>query len=149
MKTSFLKTASTHTSDVIDSETGEIIETSISSTTYLANTKDEFFLMYSSMIIVLKDSTDVRMKLFAALIERYGNGQEFCINKNLKEIIAAECKCSPRSFDTALTNLVKHNILVKIGHGTYMINPRHVFKGSSFNRNASLKAVLTLYCPTC
>ena len=149
MENSFLKTVSTSTDNYIDTESGEIIDSITNRTTYLANTKEEFYLMYSSMVLILKGSSDVRMKLFAALLERYSKGQEFSMSKALKIIVAKETGCKPRSFDTAFTYLVKENIVVRIESQLYKINPRHVFQGSSSDRNSQLKAILELGCKDC
>lgn len=149
MKQSFLKTGNTHTTQTVDMETGELIDVVYNKTTYLANSKEEFYLMYSSMVLILKGSTDVRMKLFASLLERYSQGQEFSMSKGLKEIMAKECNCQPRSFDKAFTSLIKENIVVKLGHSLYRINPRHVFQGSSTSRNEALKAIMELGCKEC
>ena len=149
MQKSILKTSGTHIVETVDVETGELLDVTINRTTYLANTSEEFFLMYSSMVLILKGSTDVRMKLFASLLERYSKGQEFSMSKAFKEIMANECGCKPRSFDLAFTNLIKDHIIVKLGPSLYKINPRHVFQGSSSERNKSLKAVLELSCKDC
>ena len=149
MKHSFLKTGNTHVTEIVDTTTGELVDVIYNKNTYLANTKEEFYLMYSSMVLILKGSTDVRMKLFAALLERYSQGQEFSMSKGLKEIMAQECNCQPRSFDKAFTSLIKENIVVKIGPSLYRINPRHVFRGSSTSRNEALKAIIELGCKDC
>lgn len=147
---SYVKTGATHIVEHVDTETGEVIDTLVNEHTYLANTKEEFWLMYSSMVLILKSSKDVRMKLFAALLERYGKGQEFSMNKTLKEIMAKECGCSPRSFDSAFTWLVKEFIVAKLGPQLYQINPRHVFQGSTTARNASLHATIKIKgCKSC
>jgi len=149
MEKSFLKAGTTTIIRNIDSETGEILDETINKTKYLANTVEEFFLMYSSMVLILKGSTDVRMKLFAALLERYSKGQEFSIPKSLKEILAKEVKCSARSFDAAITSLAEDRVIIRTDRSLYRINPRHVFQGSSNERNSQLKAVIELYCPDC
>lgn len=149
MKTSFLKKGYTETKVVVDSDSGEIVDVFVNSSTYLANTKEEFYLMYSSMVLVLKGSSDVKMKLFAALLERYSQGQEFSMTKALKEVIATETGCKARSLDTAFTDLVRKNVIVKIGTQLYKVNPRHVFKGSTTSRNQALKAIIELGCREC
>lgn len=149
MEKSFLRTNSVKIIDTIDQETGEVIDTQELHTTYLANTKEEFYLMYSSMVLILKGSTDVRMKLFAALLERYAHGQEFSISKGFKEILAKEVGCSPRSFDSVIARLTEENVIVRISTGLYRINPRHVFQGSSKDRNGALKAIIELGCKEC
>ena len=148
MKQSFLKNGYTEVQTVI-TEDGEILDVVINKTSYLANTKEEFYLMYSSMVLILKGSSDVKMKLFAALLERYSKGQEFSMSKSLKEIIAKETDCKARSLDTAFTELVRANIILKIDIQLYKINPRHVFQGSSSNRNNELKSIIELGCKDC
>lgn len=149
MKESFIKTGYTETKMVVDSESGELLDVFVNSSTYLANTKEEFYLMYSSMVLILKGSSDVKMKMFAALLERYSQGQEFSMSKSLKEVIANETGCKARSLDTAFTDLVRKNVIVKIGKQLYKINPRHIFKGSTTNRNQALKAIIELGCRDC
>jgi hypothetical protein len=149
MEKSQLKIGSVHQTDYVDTSTGDIVGSEVNFTTYLADTKEQFYLMYSSMVLVLKQSSDVKMKLFASLMERYGKGQEFSMSKSLKELIAEECNCSPRSFDTAFTYLIKHNLIVNINTRLYQINPRHVFQGSSTDRNKALKAIIELGCKDC
>lgn len=149
MKTPYLKVGHTETDNVSDLETGEVVSSVTNHTYYLANSKEEFFLMYSSMILIMKNSSDVRMKLFAALLERYSKGQEFSMSKSLKIVIAEETGCKYRSLDVAFTYLLKERIVVKVASQLYKINPRHVFQGSSHDRNANLKAILELSCKTC
>lgn len=146
---SYLKIGQRRRTEYVDSNTGEMLDVVNNNSTYLANTKEEFYLMYSSMVLILKGSSDVRMKLFASLLERYSKGQEFSMSKSLKIIIAKETGCKPRSFDSAFTYLLKENIILRIDTQLYKINPRHVFQGSSSERNHQLKAVLELYCKNC
>ena len=61
MKNSFLKKGYTETRTIVDSDTGEVVDIYVNTSTYLANTKEEFYLMYSSMVLVLKGSSDVKM----------------------------------------------------------------------------------------
>ena len=149
MKESFLKTGYSSTDTIIDGETGEILDVLSNKTTYLANSKEQFYLMYSSMVLIMKKSYDVRIKLFASLLERYSQGQEFSMSKSLKYVIARETDCKSRSLDSAFTYLIKNNIIVKIAPMLYRVNPRHVFQGSSSDRNAELKAIMELGCKDC
>lgn len=101
--------------------------------------KEEFWLMFEGMIDILKKSSDVKIKLYASLLERYSKGQEFGMNKFFKETISLETGCKPRSLDLAFTNLIKENIVVKLGKSVYKINPLYVFQGSVLKRNESRK----------
>lgn len=128
----------------IDSETGEIIYENINTFQCLVNDREQFWLMYSSMVLIMKDSSDVKMKLFAALLERYSDGQEFSMNKSLKEKIALESGCKARSLDVAFTELIRKSVIIRIAPHLYVVNPLHVFKGSRDKRNKALKAVIKL-----
>lgn len=144
-----LKTTFTNSTITVDSETGEVIDYDVNETKILAGSKEEFWIIYSSMILIMKKSKDVKMKLLASLFERYSKGQEFSLNASFKQIIADEVGCSARSLDNAFTELVREQIIVKLHKQLYRINPRHVFQGSSSERNKQLKVVLELYCETC
>ena len=149
MRKSFLKNTTTERYVVIDKETGEVMDEYTNNLSYLANTKEEFYLMYSSMVLILKTSKDVNMKLFAALLERYSHGAEFSMSKGLKTIIAKECECSPRSLDNSFSFLVKEHVVIRLDCNLYRIEPRHIFKGASNQRNKELKAVVEMYCEDC
>ncbi len=148
-KKAHLKTGIVHTEVQVDTNTGEIVGMDINTAKYLASTKEEFWLAYATMLLFLKTSSDIKVKLFAALLERYGRGQTFSASKTLKDELAQECGCSSRSFDSSFTELHRRHVLVKLGHGAYRINPRHVFQGSSSDRNQNLKVILELHCPEC
>jgi hypothetical protein len=145
----YLKTLSVSERERVDRDTGEILDKTLNKITYLANSKEQFYLMYSSMVLILKKSSDSRMQMFASLLERYGRGQEFYLGNTLKSIISKETKCSPRTLERAFTSLIKDNIIVKVGLRCYRINPRHIFKGSRKNRNKALKAIIELGCKDC
>lgn len=144
MKEPKVKVGYVETNTVVDKDTGEVIDVVVNKSTYLANTKEEFYLMYSSMILVLKGSTDVKIKLFAALLERYSKGQEFSMSSAFKEVIAEETNCKPRSLDSAFTSLIESEVIIRLAPRLYRVNPLHVFQGSTSTRNESLLAVLNL-----
>lgn len=147
---SHLKTSVTHISDVIDMSTGEVVDTKIVHNKYLVNTKEEFYLLYASAVInIMKDCKDINIALFAALVAKYANGQGFGFSKGFKEDLAKEIECSVRSLDNAITYLRRNKYIIRLSHNYYKLNPRHVFKGSSNERNVALKAVLELECPNC
>jgi hypothetical protein len=110
---------------------------------------EEHYLIYESMIEIMKNSNDVKLKLYAGLIEKYSQSQSFTMTKDLKHEIANQTGCKSRSLDTAFTDLVRKNVVVKIAPQLYKVNPRHVFKGSTSNRNEALKAVIELGCREC
>ena len=143
-----LKTGTTVITKYVDRETGEILDQEIETSKYLAGSKDEFFLMYSAMINVLKGCNDPEIILLAGLIERYSSGQSFAMTQHLKDEIGVGVNCSVLSFNRAFTELKRANIIVEPKSRLYKINPRFVFKGSSNNRGKHLKVVLE-YCKEC
>lgn len=149
MRNSFLKQSFVEKVSVVDSETGEILNESINKTNFLANTKEQFCLMYSSLMLFYLNSSLTEVKLFSALIMRYANGMSFSLGRGMRDEISQEANCSSRSLDNALTNLIKEKYIIKIGRNHFKINPRHVFKGSTNERDSQLKAVLELHCKDC
>lgn len=146
MGNTFLKTGLPRVTEIADVDTGEILERRIDFSKYLSNSREEFYMVYPSLLTVLKQSSDVKIKLFSALLEKYSCSQEFAMNGDLKKIIARDTGCSPRSFDNAMTSLLKSKMIVKVGSNLYKINPRHVFKGSRIERNKALKNVIESGC---
>lgn len=110
---------------------------------------NDYLNITSSFLEIIKMSNDVKLKMFASLVEKYGDDKEFSMTKALKEVIANETGCKARSLDTAFTDLVRKNVIVKIGTQLYKVNPRHVFKGSTTSRNEALKAIIELGCREC
>ncbi len=144
-----LRTSYTERTTVVDKETGEILSEETRKNKYMAGSKEEFWLMYSSMVCILKGSKDLRMRLFGALLEDFSSGQTFGMSTYLKESIAKKIDCNPRSLENALTTLVADSIVYRIARNTYRINPRHVFQGSSHERDKSLQAIIELGCEDC
>jgi len=144
-----LRTSYTERTTVIDKETGEILSEETHKNKYMVGSKEEFWLMYSSMVCILKGSKDLRMRLFGALLEDFSSGQTFGMSTYLKESIAKKIDCNPRSLENALTTLVADSIVYRIARNTYRINPRHVFQGSSHERDKSLRAIIELGCEDC
>lgn len=99
---------------------------------------EECFIIYDSFLKILMDSTSVNIKLFAALISRYGDSSHFTMSKSLKEAISVQTGCKVRSLDNALTDLLKKEIIIKIAPQLYRLNPQHVFDGSMTERNKKL-----------
>jgi len=129
---------------VIDSESGEVLHEKTNNIVSIANSRQEFYYMYSSLILFFKNSTDTKVKMFACILERYSTGVEFSMTKSLKNIIAEESGCSIRSLDNAFTQLIREDAVVEVGKRLYRVNPLYVFKGSTKNREECLKAVLTI-----
>ena len=150
MKQSFLKSGAVNTTEFVDINSGELLDISINKTTYLANSKEEFFMLYASALhLMMNTAKDVNVRLLAYLVQNNATGNAFSMSKGLKAIIADRIDASPRTIDNSLSELVSNKFIIRLERNTYKLNPRHIFKGGTMDRNNALKAVLELECPDC
>lgn len=136
----------------ITNEDGELLGTSLVKHSYIANSKESFFIGYSTMLSLFADIAGPSIKVYAFLLQHYAPGTMIAINKGLKQDIMKWIKCTGEStVSNALTELVRENLLYKREDikGVYYLNPRYAFKGSTKDRNESLKAIIELGCKDC
>lgn len=150
MKTHLKKLGSHTERRFIVDEGGEVLEEEpiIKTVSYIAG-KDEFYLMYSYFIDVLMHSKDMKLKVYAYLLEKYNAGTEFQLGNPIKKIIAEKLDTSVSAISNTITQLKKDNLLYSPDRGLYMLNPRYAFKGSSKERNKQLKVIIELGCRDC
>jgi hypothetical protein len=137
---------------VIDSETGEELEVDVIKHTYLAGSKDQFFLGYVTMLSLFQKMSAPSIKVFSYILERYNAGVMIGINTPIRnEMQKVLGFTADSTIKNALTELVKVKLLYRENNvnGAYYINPRHAFKGSSRDRDKLLKVVIELYCENC
>lgn len=144
MKKNFLKTGSTDTTLIIDKQTSEIMGVDIKKHKYLANTKEEFFLMYSSILGLFMQMEQSEIRVYGFLLRYVGN-VEFAINKQLREEIAKQSTLNERTVYNTLDKLVRKGLLHK-DNKLYRINPEYAYKGSTDKRKSYLKYLLELKC---
>lgn len=148
---SHLKKLGKHTEkQVVIDENGEVheLEPDIKTVSYIAG-RDDFYLMYSYFIDVLMSSKDMKLKVYAYLLEKYNAGTEFQLGNPIKKIIADKLDTSVSAVSNTITQLKKDNLLYSPDRGLYMLNPRYAFKGSSKERNKQLKVIIELGCRDC
>lgn len=154
MENSFLKLSSSIIERNIDSETGEILNENIVHNKFIANSKEEFFLCYVKLLSVIKDISGPAIKIYAYLLNNHKPGNLIGINgamkQEIKEFIGSKGK-TMSIVDNSLSELTKVNLLFRKPDvkGGYYINPRYAFKGSTHDRNNSLKAIIELGCEDC
>jgi len=154
MKTSIMTKRLTEITNTVDCETGEILRTDVKSHRYLANTKEEFFLIYTTLIGVFQKISAAEVRVYAFLLEHYHIDGKIVINDIIRQDIANITKLSLGTINNTFMRLTSteqttHPLLYRLGRGTYQLNPRYAFKGSTLNRNHSLKAIIELGCKDC
>jgi len=145
MKTSFLKTGITEINTVIDAD-GVILDQNIKTHSYLANTKEEFLLMYSSIIGIFTQMSQSEIRVYGYLLQ-FANGIKFDVSKKTRIDIAEATSLKERTVYLAVNSLVEKNLLHL--DKMYQVNPRYAFRGSTSDRNNALKAIIEIGCREC
>lgn len=129
---------------MVVSEDGEILseEVDVKKFSHTVNSKEEFFLIYSSIFSVFYNLNGVEIKLFARLLEMF-NVTYFAITKPLKVKIAEKIGCAPRSLDNAIKRLIDVGLIYRDEKTVYQINPRYAWKGHTKDREFNLRVFLT------
>ena len=154
MKEANLKKRMTEVINSVDSETGEILNTEIKSHNYLADTKEEFFLTFTTLLSVFQKISMAEIRVYAFLLNQYRSNCKIVINDIIRRDIVNNTHLSSGSINNALCSLTStegrnHPLLYKLGRGTYQLNPRYAFKGGTATRNSSLKAIIEIGCKNC
>lgn len=147
MKKGFLKTKVSEVNTIIDSDTGEILDISTKRHTYLANSKEEFFICYASIVGIFMNITQAEARVFGYCL-RYRNAK-FDISKKVRVSMSNEVDLNERTILNTIPTLIEKGLLFKTEDSLYGINPRYVFHGSTKDRDAALKAVIELGCKDC
>ena len=80
MEKSILKKGLTEITRTVDTDTGEVLDLDIKNHKYLANTKEEFFLIYSTLIGVFQKISAAEVRVYAFLLEHYNVNGKIVIN---------------------------------------------------------------------
>jgi predicted transcriptional regulator len=145
MKKSFLKRTIKEVETLVDTNSGEVVQTNIKQHSYLANSREEFFLCYSSILGIFMQMEQSEIRVFGYLL-RFADGTKFDITKKVRIEIAENTQLNERTIYNILPNLLEKKLIFKHENGLYQINPRYAYRGSTSNRNESLVAVLKLNC---
>jgi len=128
---------------------GEIIGEDIKRHTYIANSKEEFMLLYVNILPIFIDLSNPAKSTYAYLLGNYDSETIFEIGGGTRSLIAKRVGMSLSAIANALTELKETGLIATHGKGMYQINPRYAFKGSTHNRNKALKAIIELGCKDC
>lgn len=148
MKESFLKDGIKEINNYIDFSTGEILDVDIKTHKYLANNKEEFLLLYSSMLSVFMNMEQSEIRVFGFLLQ-YADGTIFSIDRSIRMEISKVTKLAERTIYNTVKILEEKKLIFKHLSGAYQVNPRYAFRGSTNNRNSELKAMIEIYCKEC
>lgn len=146
---SYLKTAMSETELVVDAD-GLVLDRNIKRHTYLADTKEQFFIGYVSMLAIFYEQlSGPEIKVYAYLLANYNFDTTIAIVKGIKNEMVKSMGGSTRTIDNALSTLTTKKLIYSTGRSMYKLNPRYAFKGSTGERNRLLKVILEMECPDC
>ena len=148
-KQSYLTTGMRERVIIMDKETGEVISDEIKRHTYIANSKEEFMLLYVNALPIFIDLSNPAKSTYAYLLSKYASETIFEIGGGTRSLIANRLGMSLSAIANGLTELKEAGLLYSQNKGMYQINPRYAFKGSTTNRDAALKAIIELGCKDC
>ena len=133
----------------IDASTGEVLSETEKQHTYMAGSKEQFFLMYATTLsIFYKDLSGPEIKLYAYLLDHYNFGSSIVITRPLKEEIGTVIGLKVGTIDNALNAIVKTGLIYRTAKTMFKLNPRYAFKGSQADRSKQLKFIIEVECPT-
>ena len=145
----YLKSSFSEKTQVLDKETGEIINEEIIKHTYITKDKEDFFLVYSSLIGLLGELTNPAIKVLSYILLNYKINSQFEIGGISRNLIAQKMNLGKSSVANALTELKENNILYSPMKSVYQINPRYAYQGSTSDRKEALKTIIELGCKDC
>ncbi|WP_461137348.1 replication/maintenance protein RepL [Spirosoma terrae] len=122
---------------------GKVVNRSVTKHQYLVNAKEPYNMVYDDFWEMLnKLNPCPEIMVYGYLARQNGDGRTFAINKGLREEIADHFGISPKTVSNVIYELKSHKALLSSAKGTYIVNPRFTFRGSTSSRTARLKDVL-------
>jgi predicted transcriptional regulator len=140
---SYLKKGKTVQNIFVDPDTGEIVGSNTKTHTYLADTKEEFFLLYSSVLGIFNMMEQSEIRVFSFLLQ-YADGTKFSIDRSMRLEISKSTTLNERTIYNTVKKLEMKNLIFRHDTGAYQVNPRYAFRGSTSDRNQALKTILEL-----
>lgn len=127
---------------IVDGDTGEVIRTE-TDTTMRFPSEPEFVKLYVKDILYLKDMPQACNKVLLSLLAKAKYADRTTINSSdagglvvsmsgydRKQLMQETGFMRMSSFNNVLTQLVKGNLLIRLGTGTYQLNPYLFGKGN-------------------
>jgi len=113
----------------IDTQTGEVISEEKTNVIRLPQ-EPEFIKLYLQDINKIFDLPKGCSPVLYEILKQMTYDGKIVLNKYVKEECATAAKIALSSFNNCLTDLVKKDILKRLGTGTYIANPHLFGKGS-------------------
>lgn len=136
----------------IDFETGEVMETSIDIKTHkVVVDSRETMAFISSVILGLfddLDGTELKLITYCAVNAEY-NSNTVNLTKPMCTIISNKLQVGYQTIKNTISKLKKKKILIPLGSGTYRVNPKYTWKGTTDERKKMMKYILEVECPNC
>lgn len=145
----YLKTGHVTVTETVSEETGEIISTNVKSHKYLANSKEEFMLLYVSVLPIFIKLSSPAKSVYAYLLANYNSEVVFELGGGSRGFIGNKLGLGNSTVANALKELKDEGLIYVHSRSMYQINPRYAFKGSTTSRNQALKAIIELGCREC
>lgn len=145
----FLKTVHSKVTETVDTETGEVIDIQVKETKILTKSREEFIQLYVSVESKLSGLALAQERLFTYCILHCDRENIIRISSYDKKVILEKWDLAPSTIANSLLSLIQAKLLIRIGRGTYRVNPKYVWKGDSNSRKTMLTHVLTIECPHC
>lgn len=142
MKKSYLKSGGTSIETVIDKDTGEVLSVETKKHTYIAESKEEFMLIYVSLFPIFLELSSPAKSLFVYILSNYNVNTVFEIADGSRRLIAEKLNLGKSTIANALTELRNNNLIYTHSRAMHQINPRYAFKGSTRDRAKALKAII-------
>ncbi len=140
------------TDNLVDINTAELVEQSIITKAHQIIVDDEpaFAMLYMTIIGAIDglDRLSLKVLIWSMLKCEY-NTNTVNLSKPMCALITKEYNLTYGSIKNAISKLKQQGILISLGSGTYRLNPRYSWKGTSADRKKTMKYVLTVECPEC
>lgn len=119
--------------EIIDSETGEVLQFKTETEKVLYEKEPEYVKLYLKDIVRLKDLPPTSEKLLMLIVKHMGYNNLFQAYKPLKIVMSQQLGMSLNTLNQQISNLRKAGILIpmdKYGRGLYLVDPDLFARGS-------------------
>lgn len=101
-------------------------------TSYYIDAEPPYVKMYLDTILYLRDLPRTHNPILHCILMRIpwaNQNQDIAINAHIKRQIAKEVGCSESKVNNAISDLVKGEVIYRVGVGTYQVNPNFFGRG--------------------